>query len=153
MTHLEVVPECSGETDRSLEDRLLEFLAGGQVLTRTRLHDSLAVKNERLGEVLESLERAGRLSHTARGWQRRLLSKGKDRSVPHPKKGNGTVRMPPVCHFESIILIESLSIIVTTLKHAAGRPPPHFCLLPFTFASSAESVGAFRLGEVAEVVQ
>ena len=32
--------------------------------------DSLAVKNERLGEVLESLERAGRLCRTPAGWQR-----------------------------------------------------------------------------------
>jgi hypothetical protein len=31
---------------------------------------SLGVKNERLGEALESLERAGRLCRTPTGWQR-----------------------------------------------------------------------------------
>jgi hypothetical protein len=41
----------------------------GMVLTRAKLRDIVAVKNERLGEVLESLERAGRLSRTAAGWQ------------------------------------------------------------------------------------
>lgn len=35
-------------------------LAGGAVLTRAKLRDTLAVKNERLGQALESLERAGR---------------------------------------------------------------------------------------------
>ena len=40
------------------------------VLTRAKLCDIVAVKNERLGEVLDSLERAGRLRHTAAGWQR-----------------------------------------------------------------------------------
>jgi RecA-family ATPase len=62
--------ELSNETDRGLHERLLALLAGGQVLTRTSLRESLAVKNERLGEVLESLERAGQISHTPKGWQR-----------------------------------------------------------------------------------
>ena len=35
-----------------------------------KLRERLAVTNERLGEVLESLERAGRLRRTAAGWQR-----------------------------------------------------------------------------------
>jgi hypothetical protein len=55
---------------RGLEERVLDNLAGGMVLTRAQLRDRLAVKNERLGEVLESLERAGRLSRTVAGWQR-----------------------------------------------------------------------------------
>ncbi|MGO9470252.1 MAG: AAA family ATPase [Isosphaeraceae bacterium] len=46
-------------------------LAQGTVLTRAKLRDSLAVKNERLGEVPESLERGGRLCRTPAGWQRR----------------------------------------------------------------------------------
>jgi RecA-family ATPase len=68
--HLEVIAELSNETDRGLHERLLALLAGGQVLTRTSLRESLAVKNERLGEVLESLERAGQISHTPTGWRR-----------------------------------------------------------------------------------
>ena len=55
---------------RSLEERVLELLAKGAVLTRAKLRDSLAVKNERLGEALEALERAGRLCRTPTGWQR-----------------------------------------------------------------------------------
>ena len=55
---------------RSLEERVLDNLAGGMVLTRAKLRNCLAVKNERLGEVLGLLERAGRLSRTAAGWQR-----------------------------------------------------------------------------------
>ena len=38
--------------------------------TRAKLRDTLAVKNERLGEALESLERAGRIRRTPDGWQR-----------------------------------------------------------------------------------
>jgi RecA-family ATPase len=68
--HLEVIAELPNEMDRGLQERLLALLAGGQVLTRTSLRESLAVKNERLGEMLESLERAGQISHTPKGWQR-----------------------------------------------------------------------------------
>lgn len=69
-THLEAVAPHEDGKSRSLEERVLDNLAGGMVLTRAKLRDCLAVKNERLGEVLESLERAGRLSRTAAGWQR-----------------------------------------------------------------------------------
>jgi RecA-family ATPase len=78
MIHLEVVAELQdGSTKltvdgkrRSLEEQLLELLAQGEALTRAKLRDSLAVKNERLGEAIESLERAGRLCRTPAGWQR-----------------------------------------------------------------------------------
>jgi hypothetical protein len=77
-THLEAVAQHEdGSTrlvldgkSRSLEERVLDSLAGGMVLTRSKLRDGLAVKNERLGVVLESLERAGRLRRTETGWQR-----------------------------------------------------------------------------------
>ncbi len=71
-THLEVIAELQDGTGkhRSLEERVLDLLAQGAVLTRAKLRDSLAVKNERLGEALESLERAGRLCRTPIGWQR-----------------------------------------------------------------------------------
>jgi hypothetical protein len=68
--HLEAVARPEDGRPRSLEERVLDNLAGGMVLTRAKLRDCLAVKNERLGEVRESLERAGRLSRTAAGWQR-----------------------------------------------------------------------------------
>jgi RecA-family ATPase len=71
-THLEVIAELEDDKrkQRSLEERVLDLLTGGAVLTRAKLRDSLGVKNERLGEALESLERAGRLCRTAAGWQR-----------------------------------------------------------------------------------
>ena len=69
-THLEAIAHHEDGKPRSLQDQVLDVLAAGIVLTRAKLRDRLAVKNERLGEVLESLERAGRLSRTAAGWQR-----------------------------------------------------------------------------------
>src|SRR5271156_3297719 len=62
-THLEVIAELQDGNGkhRSLEERVLDLLAHGAVLTRAKLRDSLAVKNERLGAALEALERAGRL--------------------------------------------------------------------------------------------
>ena len=69
-THLEVIGKLHDEKADSLEERVLALLAGGRALTRTTLRDSLAVKNERLGEVLESLERAGQIGRTSAGWHR-----------------------------------------------------------------------------------
>jgi hypothetical protein len=69
-THLEVVGEVHEPPQRSLPEQVLSRLADGVVLTRAKLRDTLAVKNERLGEALESLERAGRLRRTQGGWQR-----------------------------------------------------------------------------------
>ena len=68
-THLEVIAEPDHENGRGLEEQVLDLLAQGELLTRTRLRDALAVNNERLGKSLESLERAGRISRTPRGWQ------------------------------------------------------------------------------------
>jgi DNA-binding GntR family transcriptional regulator len=69
-THLEVVAVPQGARQRDLQEQVLGLLAPGQVLTRTKLREALGVKNERLGEVLESLERAGRIRRTPDGWQR-----------------------------------------------------------------------------------
>jgi hypothetical protein len=68
--HLEIVAQHQDGERRGLQEQVLNVLAAGIVLTRAKLRDRLAVKNERLGEVLESLERAGRLRRTAAGWQR-----------------------------------------------------------------------------------
>jgi hypothetical protein len=77
-THLEVVGEMRDVStkltadgkQRSLGERVLDLLDQGVTVTRAKLRRSLGVKNERLGEVLESLERAGRLRRTPAGWQR-----------------------------------------------------------------------------------
>jgi hypothetical protein len=70
MTHLEVVGECHEESPVNLPDQVLGLLPNGTTMTRTKLRDTLSVQNQRLGHVLESLERAGRIRHTAAGWQR-----------------------------------------------------------------------------------
>jgi AAA domain-containing protein len=89
--HLEIVAEPQAARRGSLEEQVLDLLAGGEVLSRARLRESLAVKNERLGIALESLERAGRLRHTLAGWQRTdaPTDLGRSRS-PHKERGNGT---------------------------------------------------------------
>lgn len=69
-THLEVVGELKEGKRRSLEEQILDHLAGGVVRTRGKLRETLSVQNERLGVALESLERAGRLSRTPAGWKR-----------------------------------------------------------------------------------
>jgi AAA domain len=77
-THLEVIGELRddstkltvGGKQRNLEERVLDALAHGKILARAQLRETLAVKNERLGTVLESLERAGRLARVPGGWQR-----------------------------------------------------------------------------------
>ena len=71
-THLEVIAELEdgNRKQRSLNERVLDLLAGGAVRTRANLRASLGVKNERLGESLESLERAGHVRRTPAGWQR-----------------------------------------------------------------------------------
>ena len=68
-THLEVIAMPDDQNGRGLEEQVLNLLAQGEVLTRTRLREALAVNNERLGKALELLERAGRISRTAGGWQ------------------------------------------------------------------------------------
>jgi hypothetical protein len=70
MAHLEVVAEPHDHKSASLPEQVLTLLADGQILTRARLRDLLGVKNERLGQTLESLERAGQLRRTPTGWQR-----------------------------------------------------------------------------------
>jgi len=78
-THLEVIGELQdGSTkfsmdgkQRSLEQRVLDLLGQGAAVTRAKLRESLGIKNERLGETLLALERAGRLCRTPAGWLRR----------------------------------------------------------------------------------
>ena len=69
-THLEVVGQLEAHNHRSLEQQVLDLLSGGVVLTRAKLRDTLSVKNERLGDVLQMLERTARVRRTATGWQR-----------------------------------------------------------------------------------
>jgi hypothetical protein len=68
--HLEVVAELQDPKPTNLPEQVLSLLADGAVLTRAKLRDLLGVKNERLGQTLESLEQAGRLRRTPTGWQR-----------------------------------------------------------------------------------
>ena len=79
--HLEVVAPLHDQQRPSLQEQVLDLLLPGVALTRAKLREALGVKNERLGEALESLERAGQLRHTPAGWQRRDSSGG---TVPVP---------------------------------------------------------------------
>jgi RecA-family ATPase len=68
-THLEVIAEPDNGNRRGLQDRVLDLLTPGVVLTRVKLRNVLSVKNERLGEALQSLEQAGQLRRTSAGWK------------------------------------------------------------------------------------
>jgi hypothetical protein len=68
--HLEVITELKNGSRRGLEEQVLELVTQGATFTRAKLRDSLGVKNERLGEVLASLERTGRIGRTPAGWRR-----------------------------------------------------------------------------------
>lgn len=70
MTHLEVVAEQHDDGRHRLQEQVLALLGKRGPLTRGKLRDALAVKNERLGEALDSLERAGRVCRTPAGFQR-----------------------------------------------------------------------------------
>jgi AAA domain len=69
-THLEVVAEVNGQKRGSLPEQVLALLAGDVVQTRAALRDALGVKNQRLGEALESLEQRGQIRRTPTGWRR-----------------------------------------------------------------------------------
>jgi len=69
-THLEVVADMHGQKRVSLRDQVLALLAGDVVRTRAALRETLGVKNQRLGEVLESLEQGGQIRRTPAGWRR-----------------------------------------------------------------------------------
>ena len=70
-THLEARAEVQVQKQSRLQDQVLALLAKDATLTRAKLRDTLSVKNERLGEALESLEQAGRIRRTPMGWQRK----------------------------------------------------------------------------------
>jgi hypothetical protein len=69
-THLEVVAEPQGDRQGNLQEQVLAFLLPGKALTRGKLRDVLSVQNQRLGEALETLERAGKIRRSPAGWQR-----------------------------------------------------------------------------------
>jgi len=68
-THLEVIGDVGGQKQRDLQRQVLDLLAKEGSLTRVKLREMLSVKNERLGETLESLQQAGQISRTPTGWQ------------------------------------------------------------------------------------
>jgi hypothetical protein len=69
-THLEVVAELHPQQRHHLQEQVLAALDKDNVLTRVKLRELLSVKNERLGDALESLERAGRIRRNSSGWVR-----------------------------------------------------------------------------------
>lgn len=69
-THLAVTGDVAGEKRSDIQKRVLDLLGENSVLTRAKLRETLSVKNQRLGDALESLQQAGRISRTPTGWQR-----------------------------------------------------------------------------------
>jgi len=68
--HLEVIPQPDDHRQRNLQQEVLALLDQNGVLTRTKLRDTLAVQNQRLGQTLDALEQAGRIHRTPAGWRR-----------------------------------------------------------------------------------
>ena len=68
-TRLEVVAEGQPPRRPDLSQQILQLLASGQSYSRAKLRETLAVKNERLGEALQTLEQAGQIGRTSAGWQ------------------------------------------------------------------------------------
>jgi hypothetical protein len=85
-THLEVIAEPQGEEGRGLKEQALDLLAQGQFLTRTKLRDTQAVKNERLGAMLDSLGRAGQVCRTAPWLAASPLIDLPKQTVPFPSR-------------------------------------------------------------------
>jgi len=69
-THLEVVAASPGDRPDNLQEQVLARLVAGETWTRAKLRDVLSVQNQRLGEALETLERAGKIRRASDGWQR-----------------------------------------------------------------------------------
>jgi hypothetical protein len=69
-THLGVVAEPQGHRQGNLQEQVLACLVQGEACTRAKLRDVLSVQNQRLGEALETLERAGKIRRSPAGWQR-----------------------------------------------------------------------------------
>ena len=68
--HLEVVAEPHGHQQGNLQEQVLACLVPGEAFTRAKLRDVLSVQNQRLGDALETLERAGKIRRSPAGWQR-----------------------------------------------------------------------------------
>ena len=70
--------------ERELEERVLEALGRKTAITRGDLREKLGVKNERLGEILDRLQAAGRIERCRGGWRPRGAF-----PIPPPREGNG----------------------------------------------------------------
>jgi hypothetical protein len=68
--HLEVVVEPHGHGQGNLQEQVLGCLVQGEAFTRAKLRDVLSVQNQRLGDALQRLERAGKIRRSPAGWQR-----------------------------------------------------------------------------------
>lgn len=88
-THLQVLGgPAEAEQPVPLQIRVLELLdqAEGPML-RKDLRERLHVNNQRLGEVMDLLQRQGKVLHTDQGWARRAASTAPDREPPRSGAG------------------------------------------------------------------
>jgi len=69
-THLAVVADAPEARPEPIERRIDALLrAAGTPTLRKEIREQLRVNNHRLGEALERMERAGRVRHSAAGWE------------------------------------------------------------------------------------
>jgi hypothetical protein len=92
--HLEIIDlvAAGAERQRSVEERLREVLEESAPLSRSALREMLSVRNERLGQALEELLKAGTIERTSEGWK---LSDSQRSVPPVGMNGNGTIHLPP----------------------------------------------------------
>jgi len=92
-THLEVarVAHASSDvpTDGSPAERVIKILrAAGKPLTRAALREAVRINNQRLGDVLDDLERRARVCRSADGWR---LAVANDHARPSGSAPSGAV--------------------------------------------------------------
>lgn len=69
-THIVVVNDATQSGPEPIERRIeTELRSAGSPLLRKVLRERLRVNNQRLGEVLERMERSARVRHTTAGWE------------------------------------------------------------------------------------
>jgi hypothetical protein len=67
--HLEVVGKPEEMRTRSFEEEILGLLSKKPAVTRGELREALAIKNEKLGKVLEDLQARGKIDRCREGWR------------------------------------------------------------------------------------
>ena len=83
-SHLELLNHLTNANTAgvSIENRLAALLDGHRPLTRIQLRSQLRINNQRLGEALCAMEKAGRIRRTSGGWLRSYSSTEDAKDLP-----------------------------------------------------------------------